>query len=33
MHALLKALRLVKRNREVAMDAMMKFPELDSGNS
>lgn len=27
--ALLKALRLVKQNREVAMDAMMKFSELD----
>jgi len=27
--ALLKALRLVKHNREVAMDAMMKFSELD----
>jgi len=29
MRALLKALRLVKQNREVAMDAMMKFSELD----
>jgi hypothetical protein len=29
---LLKALRLVKQNREVAMDAMMKFPQLDSEN-
>ena len=27
--ALLKALRLVKQNREVAMDAMMRFSELD----
>ena len=27
--ALLKALRLVKQNREVAMDAMIKFSELD----
>ena len=27
--ALLKALRLVKQNREVAMEAMMKFSELD----
>jgi ABC-type nitrate/sulfonate/bicarbonate transport system substrate-binding protein len=26
MRALLKARRLVKQNREVAMDAMMKFP-------
>jgi ABC-type nitrate/sulfonate/bicarbonate transport system substrate-binding protein len=29
MRALLKALRLVKQNREVAMDAMMKFSELN----
>lgn len=29
MRALLKALRLVKQNREVAMDTMMKFSELD----
>jgi NitT/TauT family transport system substrate-binding protein len=29
MRALLKALRLVKQNREVAMSAMMKFSELD----
>jgi ABC-type nitrate/sulfonate/bicarbonate transport system substrate-binding protein len=29
MRALLKALRLVKQNREVAMNAMMKFSELD----
>ena len=29
MRALLKALRLVTQNREVAMDAMMKFSELD----
>src|SRR5215208_1045078 len=29
MRALLKALRLVKQNREVAMGAMMKFSELD----
>jgi len=29
MRALLKALRLVKQNREVAMDAMMKFSALD----
>jgi hypothetical protein len=29
MRALLKALRLVKQNRRVAMDAMMKFSELD----
>ena len=29
MRALLKALRLVKQNRAVAMDAMMKFSELD----
>jgi ABC-type nitrate/sulfonate/bicarbonate transport system substrate-binding protein len=28
MRALLKALRLVKQNREVAMGAMMKFSEL-----
>jgi hypothetical protein len=27
--ALLKALRLVKQNREIAMDTMMKFSELD----
>jgi ABC-type nitrate/sulfonate/bicarbonate transport system substrate-binding protein len=27
--ALLKALRLVKQNREVAMEMMMKFSELD----
>jgi ABC-type nitrate/sulfonate/bicarbonate transport system substrate-binding protein len=26
MRALLKALRLVKQNRDVAMDAMTKFP-------
>jgi ABC-type nitrate/sulfonate/bicarbonate transport system substrate-binding protein len=29
MRALLKALRLVKNNREAAMDTMMKFSELD----
>jgi ABC-type nitrate/sulfonate/bicarbonate transport system substrate-binding protein len=29
MRALLKALRLVKQNREAAMDTMMKFSELD----
>jgi ABC-type nitrate/sulfonate/bicarbonate transport system substrate-binding protein len=29
MRALLKALRLVKQNREVAMDTMMKFSELN----
>ena len=29
MRALLKALRLVKQNREVAMNALMKFSELD----
>ena len=29
MRALLKALRVVKQNRAVAMDAMMKFSELD----
>jgi ABC-type nitrate/sulfonate/bicarbonate transport system substrate-binding protein len=29
MRALLKALRLVKQNREMAMDAIMKFLELD----
>jgi ABC-type nitrate/sulfonate/bicarbonate transport system substrate-binding protein len=29
MRALVKALRLVKQNREVAMGAMMKFSELD----
>jgi hypothetical protein len=29
MRALLKALRLVKQNREVAMGAMMKFSGLD----
>ena len=29
MRALLKALHLVKQNREVAMGAMMKFSELD----
>jgi len=29
MRALLKALRLVKQNRAVAMDTMMKFSELD----
>ena len=29
MRALLKALRLVKQNREVAMESMMKFSELD----
>jgi ABC-type nitrate/sulfonate/bicarbonate transport system substrate-binding protein len=29
MRALLKALRLVKQNREIAMDTMMKFSELD----
>jgi NitT/TauT family transport system substrate-binding protein len=29
LRALLKALRLVKQNREVAMDAMMKFSELN----
>jgi ABC-type nitrate/sulfonate/bicarbonate transport system substrate-binding protein len=29
MRALLKALRLVKQNREAAMEAMMKFSELD----
>ncbi|MGH7768040.1 MAG: ABC transporter substrate-binding protein [Candidatus Binatia bacterium] len=29
MRALLKALRLVKQQREIAMDAMMKFSELD----
>src|SRR5436305_2060150 len=29
MRALLKALRLVKQNRAMAMDAMMKFSELD----
>jgi NitT/TauT family transport system substrate-binding protein len=29
MRALLKALRLVKQNREVAMNTMMKFSELD----
>src|ERR1700752_1738012 len=29
MRALLKALRLVKQNREIAMDAMIKFSELD----
>src|SRR5919106_928741 len=29
MRALLKALRLVKQNREVAMDAMMKFSQLN----
>jgi NitT/TauT family transport system substrate-binding protein len=29
MRALLKALRLVKQNREIAMDMMMKFSELD----
>jgi ABC-type nitrate/sulfonate/bicarbonate transport system substrate-binding protein len=29
MRALLKALRLVKQNREVAMGAMMKFSELN----
>jgi hypothetical protein len=29
VRALIKALRLVKQNREVAMDAMMKFSELD----
>jgi len=29
MRALLKALRLVKQNRQVAMDTMMKFSELD----
>jgi len=29
MRALLKALRLVKQNREVAIGAMMKFSELD----
>jgi NitT/TauT family transport system substrate-binding protein len=29
MRALLKALRLVRQNREVAMDSMMKFSELD----
>jgi hypothetical protein len=29
MRALLKALRLVKQNREVAIDAMVKFSELD----
>jgi NitT/TauT family transport system substrate-binding protein len=29
MRALLKALRLVKQNRQVAMDAMTKFSELD----
>jgi ABC-type nitrate/sulfonate/bicarbonate transport system substrate-binding protein len=29
MRALLKALRLVKQNREVAIDAMMKFAELN----
>ena len=29
MRALLKALRLVKQNREVAMDVMMKFSELN----
>jgi ABC-type nitrate/sulfonate/bicarbonate transport system substrate-binding protein len=29
MRALLKALRLVRQNREAAMDSMMKFAELD----
>jgi NitT/TauT family transport system substrate-binding protein len=29
MRALLKALRLVKQNREIAMDTMVKFSELD----
>ena len=29
MRALLKAMRLVKQNREVAMDSMIKFAELD----
>ncbi len=29
MRALLKALRLVKQNREIAIDSMMKFSELD----
>jgi ABC-type nitrate/sulfonate/bicarbonate transport system substrate-binding protein len=29
MRALLKALRLVKQNREVAIDAMVKFSELN----
>jgi len=29
MRALLKALRLVKQSREVAINAMMKFSELD----
>jgi ABC-type nitrate/sulfonate/bicarbonate transport system substrate-binding protein len=29
MRALLKALRLVKQSREIAMDSMMKFSELD----
>lgn len=29
MRALLKTLRQVKQNREVALDAMMKFPELN----
>ena len=29
MRALLKALHLVKQNREIATDAMMKFSELD----
>jgi len=29
MRALLKALRLVKQNREVAMDTMLKFSESD----
>ena len=32
MRALLKALRLVKQNREVAMGAMMKFSELTLGS-
>ena len=29
MRALLKSLRLVRQNREIAMDAMMKFSELN----
>ena len=29
MRALLKALRLIKQNREVAIDTMMKFSELN----